>query len=393
MKVLTEKVVDQLRHHHLEDFLKDISDQNFALDVAAVVAVTDSKGILTYVNDQFCEVSGYTRLELIGKTHFETVNSNYHPKEFFRFLWDTISSGRVWKGEIRNRKKTGEFYWENTTIVPFMDKENKPFQFLSIRHDVTDLKDALTKIKQQEIKLAVASKFSALGEMAANLTHEINNPLGVILGRCEMTLNLLQQERENLDIAMITKMVENIEFTARRIEKIVKSMKSFSTASDGDPFEFLKVQNIVKESIEFVQQRFKDYGIQLIQHPIDPQLTIECRGTEISQILLNLFNNAFDAIQKIEDKWVEVEVKDYKDFITISVKDCGNGVPVNVRERLFDPFFSTKEKKYGTGLGLSISKGLAEKHFGSLELDVNSTNTRFVLTLPNIQPKEKSQKS
>ncbi len=393
MKVLTEKVADQLRHHHLEDFLKDISDQNFALDVAAVVAVTDSKGILTYVNDQFCEVSGYTRLELIGKTHFETVNSNYHPKEFFRFLWDTISSGRVWKGEIRNRKKTGEFYWENTTIVPFMDKENKPFQFLSIRHDVTDLKDALTKIKQQEIKLAVASKFSALGEMAANLTHEINNPLGVILGRCEMTLNLLQQERENLDIAMITKMVENIEFTARRIEKIVKSMKSFSTASDGDPFEFLKVQNIVKESIEFVQQRFKDYGIQLIQHPIDPQLTIECRGTEISQILLNLFNNAFDAIQKIEDKWVEVEVKDYKDFITISVKDCGNGVPVNVRERLFDPFFSTKEKKYGTGLGLSISKGLAEKHFGSLELDVNSTNTRFVLTLPNIQPKEKSQKS
>lgn len=361
---------------------KEWPEQKFALDLAAIVAITDANGIIEYVNDKFCEISGFSRQELIGKNH-RIVNSRYHSPEFFKNLWDTIKSGKIWKGEIRNRNKNGKYYWEDTTIVPFMDKAGNPIQFLSIRHEITALKEAQKTIHEQQARLAVASKFSALGEMAANLTHEINNPLGVILGRCEMLMSHLQSGQ--LDQEQIAKMVEHIEFTARRIEKIIKSMRSFSMATEGDPFLTVPLIKLIHETVDFVQQRFKDYAIELYLSAIDPELKVECRATEISQILLNLLNNAFDAVQKLPNKWVKLEVTDYLDHVEIAITDSGSGIAVHLQERLFDPFFSTKEKKYGTGLGLSISKGFAEKHNALLEYVPASANTRFQLRLPKRQ--------
>jgi PAS domain S-box-containing protein len=360
----------------------DLSEQRFALDCAAIVAVTDGNGTIKYVNDKFCELSGFSKLELVGKNH-RIVNSGYHSPAFFKELWETIQSGKIWKGEIRNKNKNGNYYWEDTTIVPFMGKNQKPIQYLSIRHEITELKAAQKTILDQQARLAVASKFSALGEMAANLTHEINNPLGVILGRCEMLLNHL--DKDSPDREHINKMVEHIEFTARRIEKIIKSMRSFSVATDGDPFEFKPLIKLIHETIDFVQQRFKDYNIDLHVTEIDPALLIECRSHEISQIILNLLNNAFDAVRRLDTKWVNVEVQNHFDRVEISIVDSGLGIPDEHHEKLFDPFFSTKEKKYGTGLGLSISKGLAEKHNAILEYDFLSKNTRFQLSLPKKQ--------
>lgn len=359
--------------------LDEFSEQNLALELSAVVAVTDGNGIIKYVNNNFCELSGYSREELIGKSH-SIVNSGYHPPTFFKKLWDTIQNGKIWKGEIRNKNKNTNFYWEDITIVPFMDKTQKPIQYLSISHDITALKESQKISNNQQMSLAVASKFSALEELAANLSHEINNPLGVILGRCEMLMNHLGANSP--DPEHINKMVEHIEFTARRIEQIIKSMRSFSSPTDGDPFEPVALAKLVQVTIDFVQQRFKDHGITLITPPIDLTLMIECRSTEISQIILNLLNNAFDAVQKIEIKWVKIEVQEYKDRIEISVIDSGEGILAHHQEKLFDPFFSTKEKQYGTGLGLSISKGFAERHNALLEYDALSKNTRFHLSIP-----------
>jgi PAS domain S-box-containing protein len=357
---------------------QDWPEQKFALDLAAIVAVTDSNGVIKYVNEKFCRLSGYSRDELIGKTH-HIVNSRFHAPDFFKNLWDTINSGKIWKGEIRNKNKSGNYYWEDTTIVPFIGSNGKPVQFLSIRHEITALKEAQKTIHEQKARLAVASKFSALGEMAANLSHEINNPLGVILGRCEMLLGQIQSGQ--FDIEQMAKMIEHIDFTARRIEKIIKSMRSFSVATEGDPFLEVPLSKIVHETVDFVQQRFRDYSIELNLSTIDPCLTVECRSTEISQIILNLLNNAFDAVQKLETKWVKLEIQETLDFVEIAVTDSGFGIAEHLQERLFDPFFSTKEKKYGTGLGLSISKGFAEKHNALLEYIPASRNTRFQLRL------------
>lgn len=363
-----------------EDLLQQLTNLKYTIDQSSIVATTDIKGIITNANEMFCKISGYSYGELIGKNH-SLLNSKYHPKSFFENMWKTIKKGQVWKGDIRNRRKDGSFYWVQTTIVPFRNHDGQIDQYVSIRHDITDLKSAEQIIMEQQTRLAVASKFSALGEMAANLTHEINNPLAAILGRCELLIQNLQKPQQ--DLKYILSGIETIEFTARRIEKIVKSMRSFSVAKEGDPFELVSLNSLISETIDFVQQRYKDNGIELKFNELTPDLNIECRSTEISQVLLNLLNNAFDAIQNYSEKWVQVEIKySHQNHIHILVTDSGTGISQPIVNKIFDPFFSTKEKQYGTGFGLSISKGLIERHKGSIDVDSTCKNTRFIISLP-----------
>lgn len=365
--------------HVMPELLQLLKDQKFALDNSAIVAQTDARGRITMVNDKFCHISGYSREELIGQDH-RIVNSGTHPKAFFQQMWQTIRGGQIWQGEICNRKKSGELYWVQTTITPFLDSSGNPYQYLAIRQDITDLKLARKTIVEQEMQLVHASRLSAIGEMAAAITHEINNPLAIILGRAEMIQMALNKGQ--VDPETLSRSIETILTTGKRIEKIVRGMKNLARrGSDEEPFVNVTIAELLRDASDLCAQRFRNHGVKLVLPEVNPDLTIECHSHEIVQVLVNLLNNAFDAVEKREDRWVTVDLKTTPDFIEIVVTDSGLGIPLDIQAKLFEPFFSTKRVQYGTGLGLSISRGIMHKHQGDLNYETESTNTRFVVRL------------
>src|SRR5205814_3291188 len=201
----------------LESSRKELGDIKFGLDESAIVDITDQRGIINYVNEKFCQISKYSREELLGQDH-RIINSGYHPKEFIRNLWTTIASGKVWKGDLKNRAKDGSIYWVDTTIVPFVDADGKPYQYVAIRHEITQLKQAEEKILQQSAELKRAAQLSFVGELAAGLAHEIKNPLAGIQG----TVDILIRRRDASDPE--TEALQAIRHEVERIDGTVRAL-------------------------------------------------------------------------------------------------------------------------------------------------------------------------
>lgn len=245
---------------------------------------------------------------------------------------------------------------------------------------------AITKSKQIEIenehKLLTASKMTSLGELANGIAHEVNNPLSVIIGRTQ----LLKSKVENMNVgenetAACMQSLNKIQDTAELITKIIKGLSAFSRDSDNDPMTSHSIKRIVQYAVELCEDRIKATGIKIrLEHKTN--LRITCRDVQIVQVLVNLINNAIDAIEKLPDKWIEITSYSDSRHIFIAVVDSGSGIPAALTEKIMQPFFSTKETGKGIGLGLSISKGIIETHGGQLSYDSTSANTRFVVELP-----------
>lgn len=235
--------------------------------------------------------------------------------------------------------------------------------------------------KQKEISVH-ASKLSALGEMAGGMAHEINTPLAT------MKLLISQASKEvNGDIPDLEQLgntLVNIDRTVDRVGKIVKSLKTFARDGGQDPFELSNMETVFDDTINLCKERCKLHGIDLeISLPSEPVYVL-CRPVQLCQVLLNLINNAHDAVMESdeEEKWIEVKLIELLDNIEIRVTDCGKGIPPALKDKIFNPFFTTKGVGKGTGMGLSISHGIIRAHQGDFFVDDLCSHTCFVLTLP-----------
>jgi signal transduction histidine kinase len=255
------------------------------------------------------------------------------------------------------------------------------------------LRDDIAARERAERELAVsrqasitAAKLAALGEMSANVAHEVNNPLAAILLRARRLEMLAGKQR--LDTGAVVRTAQQIGSTVDRIRRIVDALRFFARQGDEDPLRPEPVRRIVNDTVELCAQRFRMADVELVVHHADEDAYIECRGPQISQILVNLLSNAFDAVEGRPARRVVVTVDAQEQQVRIAVSDNGVGIPPDLAHRIMEPFFTTKDIGHGTGLGLSLSKGIAEAHGGQLALDAGSPETRFVLTLRRCAPPE-----
>ena len=247
--------------------------------------------------------------------------------------------------------------------------------------DVTAQRAAERVIEEQRQMVVQSSKLSALGEMAAGMAHEINNPLAIIGGRAQEMRMLI--DRGKFAPEPLLNAVGSIEKTVARISKIIRGLRSFARESSHDPLEMTQLSGVLQDTLSFCTARFRGFAVRLDVDDQAPRASVRARPAELSQVLLNLLNNAFDAVRMQNgDRWTRVELREREDAFEVAVVDSGPGVPVDIREKIMQPFFTTKPVNQGTGLGLSISKGIVEGHGGRLSLDQSSARTRFVISLP-----------
>jgi PAS domain S-box-containing protein len=332
----------------------------YALDQAAIVAATDHRGIITYVNDKFCEISQYARNELIGQDH-RIVNSGFHPRSFMQELWRTIASGEVWRGEIRNRAKDGSFYWVDTTIVPFMNGNGKPRQYLAIRYDVTARKKAEARLREQ-------AALAQLGELAAVVAHEVRNPLAGL----RATLQVIDQRvREPRDRSAIAAMIQRIDGLNDKVEDLLLYARPRPPRRQS-----LDVSVVLREVAVCAQTSTgrRDGSIVVTSDDVRANADPEMLRAAILNLTLN-------ACQAAPGEDVELEAALSGGHCHVTVSDRGPGIGAAIRDRIFEPFFTTRVN--GTGLGLAIVKRLVELQDGSVRLhDRTDGGTVAELTLP-----------
>lgn len=247
-----------------------------------------------------------------------------------------------------------------------------------LQREIEEREKAQQTTVNYQKKMMSSSKWITLGEMAAGIAHEINNPLMVIKGNAQIIKKRKIQED-------LSPYLTKIEKTVDRICEIIISLKKVSRNSSLDPFQPTNLSELISESITLCNDKLKFSNIH-VSINCSPEISIECHYTEISQVILNLVNNSIDAISELDDKWINFEAKQTHGFLKILITDSGTQLTGEAKKKVFEPFFTTKAIGKGTGLGMSISKEIIEQHYGSIFINEQSKNTQFIISLPIKQP-------
>lgn len=428
--------------------------QIFAVDQHAIISIADKAGVILYANEKFCEVSQYSYEELVGNKH-SIVNSGYHSADFFTRMWRTIGTGKIWHGEIRNRRKNGELYWVDSTIVPFPSPDGKGWHYVGVRTEITALKrleeDMLMANEQLERRVAErtqeleadikarhavemklqqeqeeqrkliaelhnaqgqllqSEKMASIGQLAAGVAHEINNPIGYVysnLGSLEKYmkdvfsmlevfetaesefspesagLSRIQAHKETVDLSFLkedipTLMAESKEGITR-VKKIVQDLKDFSHVDEAEwqscdlHHGLDSTLNIVWNELKYKAEVVKEYG---------DLPDVECIPSQLNQVFMNLLVNAGHAIESRGTIIIRTGREETQ--VWVEIADTGKGIDAANLKRIFEPFFTTKPVGKGTGLGLSLSYGIVTNHHGRIEVDSTpGVGTTFRVWLP-----------
>lgn len=350
-----------------------------AIDKSSIVAFTDIKGNIIYANDKFCEISKYSREELLGQNH-RILKSGHHSHEFFVDLWKTIASGNIWTGEIKNRAKDGTYYWVYTTILPFLNEHGRPYQYAAIRIDITQRKmveeernTAIIRINNLTVEQEAYEKF------VLTLAHDLRSPLSV----AKMSAQLIQRNPEITD--SINYLVTKIENNINRIDEMIKDLLDTSRINKG-----LKLSITVDECDvhEICESTLNDlsgiYGNRFILKTSD-NIKGYWSASGLRRIIENLCTNAI----KYGDPYrpITLNLTTTRESLELIVHNEGRPLLEDEMKDIFDYLYRTNSanfsNKKGWGIGLGLVRGMVAAHGGTVEVKSNSVEgTFFIIQLP-----------
>jgi PAS domain S-box-containing protein len=384
-----------------------LNQYKHAIDIIASVTKTDPKGIITYVNDAFCKMSGYSKAELLGHRH----SMLRHPDTsnlIYKNLWKTISKKEVWKGQLQNINKNGQTYYEASVIIPILDEDGKIVEYIAINHDVTEMclhKKQLEKrideevqknirlIKAQEEQKIYEEKFAVMGQMAAGITHEINTPLTYIKGNLEVMRYDIDDLNETVSQkADLQKKLQTAFDGLNRVAGIVESMREIASQKSGQ-IEHANIYECMVVSLTLANTKSSRIAnITLQGEQFDPKIDksryrfyAEIQKQRIEQMFIIIINNAIDAIGShiadFEERMLKIDITEDDKQILITFQDNGGGINEALLPHIFEPFRSTK-KEGGMGLGLNVAKRIIDDHNARIKIINFQNGTKIDITIP-----------
>lgn len=359
-----------------------LHDLRYAIDQASILAISDSRDRILQVNDTFTAISGYTREELLGRTH-RIINSGHHPPSFFRHMWGTIREGNVWRADICNRAKDGHLYWVNTTIVPLVDNEGRPHKYLALRTEITEhkqmeadlartvaaleernheLAEANRRILEERTRMVQAEKLSSVGLLAAGVAHEINNPLaGVMACVSALREGRVNPQRRETYFQTVADGLERMQGIVRALLNYARPAQPSRTA--------VSLDEIVEACLLLVRPHANRHRLRFSHEvPEEPPRVVGDRS-QLMQAAMNVLLNALHASPEGGCVCLRYRIDEARGRTALVVIDEGGGIPADLIDRVTDPFFSTKPEGQGTGLGLSVTQGIVQAHGGELILN------------------------
>ena len=374
-----EKIFSSILDIYAKSIVQVENALNKSIDIVdkyVIMSRTDIKGTITSVSSAFCKISGYEAYELLGKSH-NIIRHPDMPKELFEDLWKTIKSANMWQGEIKNRKKNGEFYWVKTTIHPTFDDAGNIISYDAITEDITSQKE----LKNQQNLLVEQSKSAALGEMISMIAHQWRQPLQAISILIQK-LPLLKMIKGEISDEMLDDVVFEVTKQLEYMSKTIDDFRDYFKPNKKK--EEVYIKNVIDKSIDFLSYLFKLNSIS-VKYKNDSNSEIQIYLNEIVQVFINLAKNSCDAMieRDTQDRQINIFTYEKDDKLFVEFEDNAGGIKDKVLEKIFDPYFSTKTNKNGTGLGLYMSKTIIEQHsLGKIDVFNTKTGTKFVIQLP-----------